>query len=274
MKIVLQLQAMQDALTDMYSKLMNTVPDVVTAVFILIVGLIISKIISKAIKKALSKIGVDKIGEKLNEIDIVQKANMDVKISTILSKTVYYFLVLLFAVAATSVLGIPEISQLFADIFNFIPRLIVALIVLILGTLIADALRKMVHTGLKSLGVSSAGILSSVVFYFLFINIVIVALSQAEINTEFLAQNISIIIGGIVLAFAIGYGLASKDVMANMIASFYTGKQFQVGDKITIDGITGVISDIDKSTLTIKTETGRVMFPLNKAVNQKVEFHD
>lgn len=274
MKVILQIDAMRKALYDMFSKLMNTIPDVVSAVFIFIIGLIISKIVSKGVRKALTKIGIDKIGEKLNEIDIVQKANIEIKISTILSKTLYYFLMLLFAVASTSVLGIPEISNLFADIFNFIPRLVVALIVLILGTLIADALRKMVHTGLKSLGVASAGILSSVVFYFLFINIVISALSQAEINTEFLAQNISIVIGGVIAAFAIGYGLASRDVMANMIASFYTGKQFQIGDKITIDNVTGVISNIDKSSLTIKTETGRVMFPLNKAVNQKVEFHD
>ena len=274
MKIILQISLMKDALYDMVSKLFNTVPNVVMAVVIFLIGVIISKIIAKVLKKALGKIGIDKIGEKLNEIDIVQKANMDIKISAVLSKIIYYFLMLLFAVAATSVLGIPEISQLFADIFNFIPRLIVALIVLVLGTLIADALRKMVHTGLTSLGVSSAGILASVVFYFLFINIVISAMGQAEINTEFLAQNISIIIGGVIAAFAIGYGLASKDVMANMIASFYTGKQFQVGDKITIDDVTGVVSNIDKSSLTIKTETGRVMFPLNKAVNQKVEFHD
>ncbi|MDF1695499.1 MAG: mechanosensitive ion channel [Saprospiraceae bacterium] len=274
MKVILQFETMKDALYNMLSKLVNTVPDVVSAILIFVIGYIISKMISKAVKKAISKVGIDKVGEKLNEIDIVQKMNMEIKISTILSKTLYYFLMLLFAVASTSVLGIPEISNLFADIFNFIPRLVVALIVLILGTLIADALRKMVHTGLKSLGVSSAGILSSVVFYFLFINIVISALSQAEINTEFLAQNISIIIGGVIAAFAIGYGLASKDIMANMIASFYSGSQFKVGDKITIDDVTGVISKIDKSSITIKTETGRVMFPLNKAVNQKVEFHD
>ena len=274
MKIILQISVMRQALTDMLTNLMNTVPNVVSAIVIFIVGYIVSKIIAKIVKKALSKIGIDKIGEKLNEIDIVQKANMEIKISSVLSKIIYYFLMLFFAVAATSVLGIPEISNLVADIFNFIPRLVVALIVLVLGTLIADALRKMVHTGLKSLGVASAGLLSSVVFYFLFINIVISALSQAEINTEFLSQNISIIIGGIIAAFALGYGLASKDVMANMIASFYSGKQFQIGDKITIDGVTGVVTEIDKSSLTIKTETGRVMFPLNKAVNQKVEFHD
>jgi len=259
MKIILQISVMKTALTDMLTNLMNTVPNVVSAIVIFIVGYIVSKIIAKIVKKTLAKIGIDKIGANLNEIDIVQKENMEITISN---------------VPSTSVLGIPEISDLVADIFNFVPRLVVALIVLILGTLIADALRKMVHTGLKSLGVSSAGLLSSVVFYFLFINIVISALSQAEINTEFLSQNISIIIGCIIAAFALGYGLASKDVMANMIASFYSGKQFQIGDKITIDDVTGVVSSIDKSSLTIKTETGKVMFPLNKAVNQKVEFHD
>lgn len=274
MKIVLQMEVMQTALTDMLTNLMNTVPKVVSALLIFIVGYIVSKVIAKIVKKALSKIGIDKIGEKLNEIDIIRKANMEIKISAVLAKIIYYFLMLFFAVAATSVLGIPEISNLVADIFNFVPRLVVAMIVLVLGTLIADALRKMVLTGLKSLGVSSAGILSSVVFYFLFINIVISALSQAEINTEFLSQNISIVIGGVIGAFALGYGLASKDVMANMIASFYSGKQFQVGDKVTIEDVTGVVTNIDKSSLTIKTETGKVVFPLNKAVNQKVEFHD
>lgn len=265
---------MDTALKEMFSNLLQTGTKVVFALVIFLVGYFVCKIITKGVRKALEKVGIDKIGDKLNEIDIVQKANMDIKISTVLSKIVYYFLMLFVAVAATSVLGIPEISNLVADLLNFIPKLVVALIVLVIGILIADALRKMVNSGLKSLGVPSAGIISSIVFYFLFINIVISALSQAEINTEFLSQNISIVIAGIIAAFAIGYGLASKDVMANMIASFYTGKQFQIGDKITIEDVTGVISNIDKSSITIKTETGKVVFPLNKAVNQKVEFHD
>jgi len=274
MKIILQISDMRQALGDMLSSMMQTIPSVLSAILIIIIGFIICKIIAKIVRKALVKLGVDQLGDKLNEIDIVQKANMDIKISVILSKFIYYFLMLFFAVGAASVLGIPEISNLVADIFNFVPRLVVALIVLILGTLVADALRKMVHTGLKSLGVASAGLISSVVFYFLFINIVISALSQAEINTDFLSQNISIVIAGVIGAFAIGYGLASKDVMANMIASFYSGNQFQVGDKITIDDVTGVVASVDKATLTIKTETGKVMIPLNKAVNQKVEIHD
>ena len=274
MKFLLQVDVMRDALLDMVRKFAETVPNVFMALVIFIIGYIISKIVSKIVHTALKKVGIDNIGDKLNEIDIVQKANMDIKISVIASKFLYYFMMLFFAIAATSVLGIPEISNLVSDIFTFIPNLIVALIVLILGTLLADMLRKGIHTALNSLGVSSAGLISSFLFYFLFINIVIVALSQAKIDTSFLSQNISIIIGGIVLAFAIGYGLASKDVMSNIVASFYSKDQFQIGQKVTIDGVTGVINDVSKSALTIKTETGRVTFPLSQATNTKVEYHD
>ena len=265
---------MRDALIDMVKKFAETVPNVFMALVIFIIGFIISKIVAKVVLTALKKIGIDSIGEKLNEIDIVQKANMDIKISGIASKFLYYFILLFFAIAATSVLGIPEISNLVSDIFTFIPNLIVALIVLILGTLLADMLRKGIHTALNSLGISSAGLISSFLFYFLFINIVIVALSQAKIDTSFLSQNISIIIAGIVLAFAIGYGLASKDVMSNIVASFYSKDQFQVGQKVTIDGVTGVINEVSKTVITIKTETGRVTFPLAQATNTKVEYHD
>ena len=60
----------------------------------------------------------------------------------------------------------------------------------------------------------SASLISNFVFFF-FINILIVALSQASINTSFIEQNISIIIAGGVLAFSIGYGLASKDIVSS-----------------------------------------------------------
>lgn len=274
MKYLLQVNVMTDALYDMVQKFARTVPNVFIAIVIFFIGWIVSKIVAKIVAKALEKVGVDKIGQKLNEIDIINKANFEVKISSLFSKIVYYFMMLFFLVASTSVLGIPEISNLVSDIFTFIPNILVALIILIIGVLVADALRKIVATGLKSLGVPSAGLISSFLFYFLFINIVISALSQAKINTEFLSQNISIIIAGIVGAFAIGYGLASKDVMANMIASFYSSGKFNIGDRITIDDVTGVITSVDKSSIALKTDSGKVVFPISQAMNQKVEFHD
>lgn len=262
-----------ELLSELLSQFISAAPNFVGAMIIAVVGWIIAKVIAKALKTILKKVGIDKLGDKLNEIEMVSKANMEIKLSTVFSKVVYYFLLLFFFVAAADVLNMPAVSQLVMDIFNFIPNLIVALIILILGLLIAEALRSVVHTACVSLGIPSANLISSFLFYFLFINILIVALTQAKINTEFLAQNISLIIGGAVLAFAIGYGLASKDIVANFLASFYSKGLFEVGDKISFDGSEGTVVAVDKSSLTLDTGTSRIVIPLSKVMKDKIEIH-
>ena len=145
MKFLLQVEqfdVIRNALMDMVAKFAQTVPNAFMALIIFIIGYIIAKIVAKIVGKTLKKVGVDKIGEKLNEIDIVEKANMDIKISDLASKFLYYFILLFFTVASTSVLGIPEISNLITDIFTFIPNLLVAIIILILGTLLAICLER------------------------------------------------------------------------------------------------------------------------------------
>lgn len=263
------------ALGDLITSFVKGVPNFIMALVIVILGLIIAKVLSKIIQKALVTINIDAIGEKLNEIDFIDKANIKIKLSSVLSKIVYYVLVLFFMVAATDVLGMPAVSNLVSNLFNLIPNLIVAGIILILGTLMADAVRGIAQSALESLGIPSARMLASFVFYFLFINIIISALTQAQINTEFLSQNISLLIGGIVLAFAIGYGLASKASMSNFLASYYSKGKFDVGDTITIDGETGKIVEMDKSSMILIADSGnKVIFPLNHVSTSKIEIHN
>lgn len=258
----------------MLKQFVDTIPGILKAIVIFVIGLIIAKIIAKIITTFLEKIQIDKLGDKLQEIEMVDKANIKFKISAVLGKIFYYILVLFFAVIATDILGMPAVSQIVTDIFNFIPKVIKALIILVIGLLASDAISKILYTTCNSLGIPSAKIISSIVFYFLFINIFILALTSAEINTEFLSQNISIIIGGAILAFSIGYGFASKDIVANLLASFYSKDKFQLGDTITFEGDKGKIINMDRSTLTIESDNKKIIFPLSKLTNQKVEIHN
>ncbi len=260
-------------LTDLLGKFMAGIPAIFTALVLFLIGIIVSKIISKIVLKFLEGIKVDKLGEKLNEIEMVEKANVKVKISTVLSKIVYYVIMLFFAVAATEALQMPALSNMVSDLITFIPNLIVAMIWIIIGLLISEALRKVVQTACNSLGIPSGQMIGNFLFYFLVINVIISALGQAKINTEFLSQNISLVIAGAVGAFAIGYGLASKDNVSNFLASFYSKGKFHVGDRITIEGKTGMISEMDKSSLVLKTDTGKIIIPLSKLSKENVEIH-
>lgn len=262
---------MTGALTDLFKGFIDFIPNLLGALLVLIVGYIIAKVVKRILKKALEKAKIDVLGDQLNKIEMIEKSKFKIKLSDILSKLIYFILMLFVWVAATDVLGMQAISQLVTDIFNFIPNLLVAFIILILGLLLGDMIRKAVKTACDSLGIPSSKLIANLVFYFIFINIVISALSQAKINVEFLSQNISVVIGGAVLAFAIGYGLASKDILANFLASFYGKSMFEVGENVKIDGEEGEVVEIDRTNITILTKDKRVIIPFSRAINNKIE---
>ena len=269
----MDLSLMTDTLIKLWGQFVEIIPNFVGALVIFIVGFIIAKIVSRVVLKLLEKIQIDKFGEKLAEIDIFQKANLKIKLSKIFSKIIYYFLLLFFMVAASDVLNMPAISSLVTGMFNLIPKLIVGFIILIFGILLADGIRGIVETTLTSLGLPSAKMISSFLFYFLFINVVISAIAQAEINTAFLEQNISIVIGGAIFAFAIGYGMASKDSVSNFLASFYANGKVAIGDVVELDNVKGEIINMDKNSVTILSDDRHIVYPLKTLLNEKISIY-
>ncbi len=260
-----------EILKDLFREFALAIPNVLAAIVVAVLGWIIAKIIARVLKKVLYKIGVDKLAEKLNEIDIVRKTNIRIEPSTLLSKVVYYILLLIFFIAATDILGMPAVSQLMSDILNYVPSLISALIVFVLGILLSEFIKNIVHTTCKSLGIPAAKMIANFVFYFLFLTVAMSALAQAGFDTNFITSNLTVILGGGVLAFAFGYGFASKDLVANFLASFYSKDKVQIGDIIRIEEAKGKVVAIDKTSLTLQTEEKQIIIPLSKLTSEKIE---
>lgn len=262
-----------DLIKELLLKFARAVPNFVGAIAVIIIGWIISRIVAKAVRKVLSKVGLDKLAEKLNDIEIIQKSNIRIVPSVVISKILYYILLLIFTVAATEMLGMPAVSQLMSDILNYVPSLISATIVFVLGLFIADFIKDLIDTTCKSLGIPAGKFIANFVFYFLLITVAMSALSQAKIDTAFITANLSIILAGIVAAFAIGYGFASRDLVANLIASFYSKKKVNIGDVIGIEGVKGTIVAMDNNSFTIQAEDKMVIIPLSKLTSEKIEIY-
>jgi small-conductance mechanosensitive channel len=78
-------------------------------------------------------------------------------------------------------------------------------------------------------------------------------------------------LSGIILAFSISFGLGSKEVLTNILSSFYTKKNFEAGQEIEIDGIAGTIEKIDSTSCSIKTSKGLTVIPVKRLLSEKVE---
>lgn len=247
-------------------------PKLVGALAILFLGWIVSRTVGKILSKILAKVGVDRLAEMLDDIDVVQRSGvLKEKLSNIIAKIVYFMLMLIFIIASTEVLGVAAITQLFTDLMNYLPSLLTASVVFILGLFLADMVQGAVVTLFQSLGIASAKMIGSIVFYFLFVTVAVSALSQAKINTEFISSSLVVMIGAGALAFAVGYGLAAKDMVANHLATFYNKNKVRVGDEVRILGERGKVVLIDSNSIILQTPERAIIIPLSKLASEKVE---
>ncbi len=263
-----------DVAREILNGMISSLPNILKALVVFIVGYIIAKIVKKVLKSVLEKSGIDVIKEKLEDVDFISKANLELLPSKAISSTIYYFILLLVTILAVDILQISAITDLLKELMLLLPKLLVAFLVLVIGVLIAEAARKVVQSTCQSLGIPAAKVIATFVFFFVMINALMIALKKATIPTQFLTDNLTVLFAGIVFAFAIGYGLASKGIMSSFLSSYYSKSRFNIGDTISIDGAHGQIIDIDSTSLVIHGDGKKVIIPLSKLTEEKVTIHE
>lgn len=271
---MLLFQSSTSILGSALQQFISSLPKVAGAVIVLFIGWVIAKVVARLLKSVLVKSGVDKLTEKLNSIEIVNNLNLKIVPSSVLATLAYYLLMLIFLMASTDVLGMPAVSNLVSDFINYLPRLLSAMVFFAFGLFISDLIKNMVLTACNSLGIPSAKVISTFLFYFLLIMVAISALEQAQMNTDFIKSNMTLILGGIVVAFGVGYGYASKDVLANFLSSIYTKGRFDLGDVVQIGNIKGTIIEMDSTSVTIHDGDKRTILPMSRFSSDEVIIFD
>lgn len=259
--------------TELLKRFSEAAPKILFALLILLIGWLIASGVRRLIRRVLAGLQVDRLAERLNDIDIVQRSGMRIQISAVVAQMVYYVLMLGFVIFATDMLGIPAITEMVRDLINYLPALFSAFVLFLLGLFLADIVRNIVLTACQSMGIPSAKMIATAVFYFLFITIAVSALSQAKISTGFIAANLTVIIGALALAFAIGYGFAARDLVANYVAGHYNRNKVRIGDDVCIDGARGKVVMIDSTSLILQTPERAIIIPLSKMMSGKVEVY-
>ncbi|MDG1261116.1 MAG: mechanosensitive ion channel [Flavobacteriales bacterium] len=250
--------------------ILDYLPIIASASAVLLVGWILSKIIAGAILKSLKSIKFDAMMEKVNLDSLLNKIKPGLSASVVVSKLIYWILMLLFITSAANVLGWQMLTDGIASFMAYLPTLGIALIIFIIGVYIAELIKSMVYTAANSIGISGAKTIANIVYYLLFIFIAITALNQAGINTDIITSNLTIILGSVLLAFAISYGFASRHLVTNMLSSFYSKGKFREGQTVRVNDIEGEILSIDSISVTILTKTGKMVLPSKMLIEEQV----
>ena len=193
------------AVTDLWRSVASFVPKLVAFLLILLIGYFVAKAIGKAIGKILERIGFDRAVERGGVKKALAKSAYDA--SDIVGKLIYYALLLFVLQLAFGVFGPNPISDLLTGVIAFLPKAIVAIIIIVVASAIAAAVRELITTALG--GLSYGKTLATIAAVFILGLGIIAALNQVGIATTVTTPILIAVlatIGGI-LVVGVGGGL-------------------------------------------------------------------
>ncbi|MEK7169547.1 MAG: hypothetical protein AAB700_01765, partial [Patescibacteria group bacterium] len=195
----------------------STLASIVGALVILIIGLIVAAGIGALVEKLVNFIKLDKLLVSLGLQEYFERANMTVNSGKFFRKLVYWFLVVVFALAATDILGFYSLSGFLRDILIYIPNVIVAVLIMLAAFVIGHFLRNVVRASVKSAHLHGAGFLASLTWWAVIIFGLLAAFSQLGIAVAVVNALITGLIAMLALAFGLAFGLGGKDYAASLI---------------------------------------------------------
>jgi hypothetical protein len=261
-----------EALSVFAHKFMETIPVILGGVIVILIAWLLARLVSTGFERLLKTVKFDSFAEKFNITKFLKQANITMSPSAIIGRVIYWVFVLLIIASAAEALQWTLVSTKINAIVDYIPRILTSTGLFIIGAYIAAFVRDFVRGATSSMGISTGRIISSAIYYLLIIMIVLTSLQQAGLETGILSNNLLIIIGSVMLSGSISYALASKDVLANILAGFFNKRNFQKGMLIEVNGVKGMIIEMSNVSVTIQvSETERMVIPSHELLTNKVK---
>jgi small-conductance mechanosensitive channel len=245
-------------------------PNLLGALILLLIGWLIARLVQFIIGGLLRRLRLDALTERVGISRILSNAGLDSSVSNLLARLTYWLILFIFVLAAAESVGLIGISEMLNQLVGYMPNVLAAALILVLGSLIAqvvgDALRGMANQA----GVASGPALGQIVRYTLLVFTIILALGQLGIQTDLLTIAASALVIATTLAMALAFGFGSRDLARNIMAGYHAKEAFQEGQHLSVRNHSGQLVSIGTVKSVIKTSDGMVSMPNSVLTEEEV----
>lgn len=217
--------ALANAYNTFFMEIAAFLPRLIGAIIILVLGWIVAKAFRAVSLKVLKLIRLNFLTEKAGIEKFLQNGGLKASSIEILSSLLYWLIMLIVILATFNSLGLGVASELFNKIILFIPNIIVAILVLILGLFLANFISQILVTYLKNVEIDNSELIGKIAKYLVIIFVVSLTFNQLNIASDLVTNAFLIAFSAVCLALALAFGLGGRDWAANIINKYLKGKE-------------------------------------------------
>lgn len=228
--------------------------DIAVLFVVAVVGMCVGYVACRLTAGLCERLGFDQAAEQNGSVAVLRRLGVQSVPSEVMSTIVFLFVTCAFVAVGAHMLGFEAVSDLISRFVHFIPRILLASIVLTVGLLLATFVRGTVVAAGQRASISGAEQFGSVCFCAVVCVVILASLEQLQIRMQWLGQAFLIAFAAMVLAVGLAFGLGCRDVIAGVVAGNYVRRQFQAGDLVTVAGLSGTVREVGMVATIIETD--------------------
>ena len=205
--------------------LFAAVPKILGFLVILIIGWFIASAIAGAVTALLRAVHFNDVARRSGFSGFVEKMGIRRDASGFLADLVKWFIRLIVLVSAFDALGLPAVSQVLEQLLLWIPNLVVALVILVLAGLVANALGSLIRGATAEANLGNPDLLATIARVAVWGFAIVIAVNQVGIATTLVNTLFMGLVGALALALGLAFGLGGRETAAQMLASWYHAGQ-------------------------------------------------
>lgn len=215
-----QLDIFLASLQTFWSEIAIFVPKLLAALILFFLGWLLARLLRSGVQRVLKALDFDRLAEKSGLEALASTGGITLSLSGLIGGLVYWLVILVVAVSVTNSLGLQTVAELLNRAVLYLPNVLVAVLVMLFGTLLARFVNRLVFAWLSGIKAPNALLMSTVVEYLVQIFAFFLALEQLQIGTQLVTAAFSIAFGGLVLGLALAFGLGGRDWAAGKISDW------------------------------------------------------
>lgn len=194
------------------------IPKLLVAIIIFIVGWVVAVALGKLVNQIVRLFRVDKLFQALGAEEPLVKAGFRLDTGAFVGGLVRWFLIVVFLLAAIEVLGLSQVNIFLREVvLAYLPNVIVAALILVVGAFVAEAMQKIVVGSAKAAGVPSTHLLGGMVKWAIWVFAILAALYQLGIAGVFAQTLFTGFVAMLAIAGGLAFGLGGRDAAARYI---------------------------------------------------------
>ena len=212
--------ALRASLAGALNTFLSVIPRIIGFAVVLIVGWIVASLLGRGVEALLHAVRFNDLARRSGFADFVQKMGIRDDSAGVIASIVKWFVRLITLVVAFDTLGLPAVSGVLQQLLLWLPNLVVALVVLVIGGLAANALSQLVRGATAEAGFSNPDMVATVARVAVWGFTIVVAVNQLGIATTLINTLLVGVIGAFTIAFGLAFGLGGRDRAAQLLDSW------------------------------------------------------